>query len=233
MRKTAAAVLVLILALAGGCARLHMGDKQKASEMDLALRDALKSAGTPAYITQDTEGARLWKLTRQFYTSRDFAPAWIKDAEPKAQMEAFIEAIGDARAEGLDPELYSYSLLRQKRHDASKGFLTKKGFDPKEAGAMDVWLTYLYMKYSSDLANGLSDLAHADPTWKIRPDTFDPLAHLERALAENHVAQSLSELTPTHPVYQGLRKALAEYRDKVAHGGWPAVPASMKLKPGP
>jgi murein L,D-transpeptidase YcbB/YkuD len=97
---------------------------------------------------------------------------------------------------------------------------------------MDVWLTYLYMKYASDIADGVSDLAHADQTWKISPEVFDPLAGLERALRDNRVAESLMELTPTHPDYRALRKALADYRAQAARGAWPAVPVQLKAKPG-
>jgi murein L,D-transpeptidase YcbB/YkuD len=123
-------------------------------------------------------------------------------------------------------------MLDQRLAEASKGFLSRKGFDPAEAGAMDVWLTYLYMKYASDLADGVSDLAHADPAWKIKPESFDPLAELERALRDNRVAESLMELTPTDPEYRALRKALTDYRERASNGGWPEVPAKMTLKPG-
>ena len=41
------------------------------------------------------------------------------------------------------------------------------------------------MKYASDLADGLSDLAQADTTWKIKPEKFDPAAHLEKALQDD------------------------------------------------
>jgi murein L,D-transpeptidase YcbB/YkuD len=147
-------------------------------------------------------------------------------------MDDLIAAIAGARDEGLDPELYSLSLLQQRRQAASKGFLTKKGFDPREAGMMDVWLTYLYMKLASDLADGLSDLAHADPSWQIDTEKFDPLADLEAALEKNEVAKSLASLAPAAREYQALRKALADYRDIGSKGGWPALPATFKLKPG-
>ena len=200
--------------------------------MDVALRQTLQAAEQPAYVTRDREGARLWKQTRRFYDHRQFSPAWIENASPRPQMDALINAIHAAGREGLDPELYSAALLDQQKKDASKGFLSKKGFDPKEAGAMDVWLTYLYMKYASDLADGVSDLAHADPSWKISPEAFDPLAELERALRDNRVAESLMELTPTDPDYRTLRKALAEYRAQASRGVRPMVPPNIKVKPG-
>src|SRR5688500_6015605 len=99
-----------------------------------------------------------------------------------------------------------------RREQALEGFLSHKGLDPREGGGLDVWLTYLYMKYASDLADGLSELARADASWKIRPEKFDPLQHLEKALAGNNIKASLADLTPHVPEYQRLREALATHR---------------------
>ena len=227
-------VLALTATVAAGCGALQPGrpaDK-KTQQMDAALRQTLQSSARPTFVTADDEGARLWKLTRQFYERRQFAPAWIENAKPRPQMDALIDAIKAAHQEGLDPELYNAALLETRYREGSKGFLSQKGFDPVQAGQMDAWMTYLYMKYASDLADGLSDLARADPTWKIKPEKFDPLIELERALSENRVAQSLGNLTPKDPQYQALRKVLSEYRELQKKGGWPSVPSQMKVKPG-
>jgi murein L,D-transpeptidase YcbB/YkuD len=95
-----------------------------------------------------------------------------------------------------------------------------------------VWLTYLYMKYTSDLADGLSDLAHADPKWQIRPEKFDPSTLLESALRENRVGASIADLMPGNPQYQALRRMLAEHRAQAAKGGWPVVPRKTRLSRG-
>lgn len=231
-KNSALVVLVTIGTFAAACDRLHVGSAEKGREMDVALRHVLQQAAKPPYVTVDADGARLWKQTEQFYERRQYAPAWIENASPRPQMDDLIGAIGAAGREGLDPELYNVSLLKQRRAEASKGFLSKKGFDPKEAGALDVWLTYLYMKYASDLADGLSDLAHADPAWQIKTEPFDALTQLEAALQKKDVASSLADLTPAAPEYRALRTALADYRDRASKGGWPAVPGTLKLKSG-
>jgi murein L,D-transpeptidase YcbB/YkuD len=82
------------------------------------------------------------------------------------------------------------------------------------------------------LTNGIADLSHADPSWKLRDETTDPAPLLEDALAKNRVAKSLEELTPRHPQYTGLRDTLAKYREIAQHGGWSALPGDLKLKPG-
>jgi L,D-transpeptidase YcbB len=214
------------------CTRFRSGGSARDAQAQAAVRQIVESATRQDYVTRDRDGARVWKLVRGFYQHRGFAPAWIDDGSPRPQMDALIRAIHTAGREGLDPELYSASLLDQRKQASSRGFLTKKGFNPQEATAMDVWLTWLYMKFASDLADGVSDLAHADPAWKIQAKTFDPLAHLERALRDNRVAESLFELTPTNPDYRALQRALEDYRAMADRGGWPTVPANIRLKPG-
>lgn len=150
-------------------------------------------------------------------------------------MEDLVDALQHVDQHGLDPELYSASLIKTRREDATRGFLTDPGFDPKEAGTLDVWLTYLYLKIAADVANGTSDLASADKRWRITPDPFDPfdpLAHLNEAVEKDRVAEALTELQPQHREYTTLRDALIAYRDIAAKGGWPLVPSTLKLKPG-
>jgi L,D-transpeptidase YcbB len=224
------AAVVLIPALAAGTAAC--GSAKEREQVSAALHKAVAAPTRPAYVTGDAEGRKLWKLTQQFYERRTYAPAWIEGNDPRPQMAELINALTASSQEGLDPQLYSVGLLAQRRQEASRGFLTKKGFNPNEAGALDAWLTYLYMKYASDIADGLSDLAHADPQWQIKSEKFDPAGRLEKALEHNAVERSLTELTPANPQYQALRKVLADYTAMAAKGAWPAVPPSLKLKPG-
>jgi murein L,D-transpeptidase YcbB/YkuD len=237
MRPGRLTIGVLIAALVGvvvtvACGRLQLRSADKGRQMDAALKAQLKAPRKPAYVTSDAEGTRLWKQTREFYEKRTFQPAWIENGAPGGQMQDLVNAIKQSHDDGLNPELYNVAHLEQRLAEASKGFLTKKGFDPKEAGAMDVWLTYLYMKHASDLADGLSDLARADPAWNIKPEKFNPLQHLETALQNDRIAESLQELTPDTPHYVALREALAEHREIASKGGWPTVPRALKLKPG-
>lgn len=212
--------------LAAGC-----GGGREPAEVVSALRDTLAAKERPAYVTRDAEGRRLWKLTRAFYERRDFEPAWIDGNDPRRDVGELIAAIQASAEEGLDPDLYNARLLEARWRQARSGFIARKGFYPSEAGSFDVWFTYLYMKYASDLADGLSDLAHADPAWRIEPEKFDPAAHLEGALERKAVGRSLNALAPDNPQYRALRDALASYRAQAAAGGWPAVPRRLTLKP--
>lgn len=227
MKNTVVAGVCAALVLMAGC-----GGEEKGRQMDGALRAVLDSQTRPGFVTADAEGTALWTQTQTFYTQREFAPAWIRDAAPKGQMEDLIEALQQSAREGLDPEVYSATMIEELRAAATKGVLTDPGFEPGEAGRLDVWLTYLYLKHAADLANGISDLATADPRWHIKPETFDPLAHLTDALERDRIVESFEDLLPDHREYTALREALARYREMAEAGGWPTVPDSLRLKPG-
>src|SRR5262245_28288162 len=124
------AILVGPLVLAA-CGRHSADDRQPALES--RIRQIVHDTTRPPYVTRDRDGSRLWKLTRTFYERREFAPAWIQDRLPKPHVDALLRAIRAADREGLDPELYSASLLDQRKTEASSGFLTKRGFDPEVA----------------------------------------------------------------------------------------------------
>jgi len=243
MPKTrGAAAIVLVGMLSVACGRSDgkqqarqegtVGTTGRTASGSMTVAPALNGAEPPVFVSRDREGERLWALTKQFYQKRGDAPAWIEGRKPRPQMDELIQVLQRTDRDGLDPALYNASVLTARRAEAGRGFLSTKGFDEREAASLDVWLTYLYLQYSSDLTNGVANLAHVDPKWQIRDKKTDPLARLEKALEEKSVGRSLDELTPRHAQYTGLRDAFAKYRDIEQRGGWQAVPAQMKLKPG-
>jgi murein L,D-transpeptidase YcbB/YkuD len=230
------AVAVIGVLLSTSCGKLpdfKQQDRQAREGASAhALEAVLNAKQTPAFVTLDRQGARLWSLAKQFYQKRAYKLAWIDGRSPRRQMDELIEHLQHADREGLDPSLYNASTLAARRNEAGKGFLTKKGFNEVEAVGLDAWLTYLYMQYASDLATGVSDLSHADPNWQIHGQKFDPLTSVTDAMEHDTVGRSLDDLLPHDAQYDALRKALVRYRDLASKGGWPALPAKLKLKPG-
>jgi L,D-transpeptidase YcbB len=200
--------------------------------LQAALQQALQQTNAPAFVTRDAEGRRLWARTRELYQRREHEPVWFRGTVPASQLGQLIEALQAAHEDGIEPDLYAVSALETWREHGTEGLIIRRGLDPAEVGQLDPWLSYLYMKFASDLASGMSDLAHADDRWRIRPEPFDPLAHLEEAVAGNRVRAALLDLRPATPQYEALRTALAEHRAIAASGGWPELPRTLRVAPG-
>jgi murein L,D-transpeptidase YcbB/YkuD len=234
MRGVAAALLLLCVACGDGhepkeAERGATGTSGRTDTTSVA--SVVDAPEPPVFVGRERESLRLWDLTRQFYQNRGGATAWIEDRKPTRRMDELIGVFQRVDRDGIDPALYGASALSARRVEAGRGLFTTKGFDPNEAAALDVWLTYLYLQYASDISNGVAGLSHADPTWRIRDKKLDPLERLTQAIDDGGIAASLDELMPRHPQYAGLKSALATYREIAAKGGWPALP-QMKLKPG-
>jgi len=220
-------LLAVVCAMAGACAER---DTHATSEITVAR--IVDAPSSPSFVARDADGARRWTITRQFYQKRGNEPAWLDGRQPRPQMDELIATLEHVDRDGLDPELYGTSALARKRADAGRGFLTAKGFDPDTAASLDVWLTYLYLQYVSDITNGVGNLSKIDPNWQIKPSRIDSAVLLQSAIDQNRVKQSLDDLLPRDPQYGALRDALAAYRAIAQKGGWTALPGSLKLKPG-
>ena len=171
----------------------------------------------PSFVTRDAEGTHLWDLTRQFYQKRGNAPAWFDGNKPLAEADQLIQAIRHADREGLDPDLYDVADLDPRHGDPA---------------ALDQRLTYLYLEYATDLAGNAPVDSREGRVAHGHDARFDAVASLEDALDQHRVGASLESLIPHHPQYTALRDALAKYKDIAQHGGWPAIPSDIKVKPG-
>lgn len=65
--------------------------------------------------------------------------------------------------------------------------------------------------------------------WSVRPAPYTPDYDFAKAVAENRLGAWLESLAPNYEGYRALRRALAQYRDIAAHGGWQPVPLGPSL----
>ena len=163
------------------------------------IRAEVEAARTPEYATRSKDARQLWTGTMDFYRARAFAPVWLHQRRASAEMEALLAAVKRADRDGLDPLLYDIAFVDE------RGGNGRKRFSEDDAGQVDVRLTFAYLQFASDLADGVSDLAQADPAWHRRPRTFDPATHLATAIADGKIAESLDALRPTRQGYPCAR----------------------------
>jgi murein L,D-transpeptidase YcbB/YkuD len=194
---TAAVLLTLFLA---AC---HHVDNRQHADAVRALLDR-----TPPWVDQSALGKRLWKVERDFYTQRQFLPAWIDGDRPTPQMKELISQLHYSEKHGLDPATYrvqEFEDARARSQTRTEG----TRFDVEAVPELDARLTYAYLRYAADLLGWSSTPQQIWKNWLDAPKKDDLAARLTRALADQQVRATLEELAPTHPQYKGLQEALA------------------------
>lgn len=161
----------------------------------------------------------------ELYSRREFTPAWTDDD----QIGEFVDLIGKAYEEGLDPGDYLHAEL--------SGLVDAHRQNPDDAdlqGNLDILLTESLSRYGNHLVFGKVDPAQLDENWNWsqRPDGRDPVTLVQQAIDADSITTFLENFLNRGPIYRRLRAVLAEYRDLKDAGGWPLVDAGPTLRSG-
>ena len=193
-----------------------------------SIRAEVEAARTPEYATRNKDARQLWTSTRDFYRARAFAPVWLQQAACDGEHGGVGRSRQTGRPRRPGSLLYDIAFVDE------RGGHGRRRFSEEDAGEVEVRLTFAYMQFASDLADGVSDLAQSHPAWRMRPRTFDPAAHLTTAIADGKIAESLDALRPANQEYRALGELLADYRNRASNGQAAAdtdgVPLAERIK---
>jgi murein L,D-transpeptidase YcbB/YkuD len=133
------------------------------------------------------------------------AHGWLFGDRATPRVDALIDALRHAEDHGLDPERYGVSAL-QKTIDTAHA--NGDRYDPAAVASFDARLTSAYMHYAGDLLgwSGHPKAIYSD--WIVTRNKDDLQARLRKAIESGQIRESLEELAPSHPQYQGLVAAL-------------------------
>jgi murein L,D-transpeptidase YcbB/YkuD len=155
-----------------------------------------------------------------FYQSRNFAPAWVADAQEDMAVEVRA-VLARAHEQGLSDDDYKLS----RKDSASAAAL-----DSTEAAQYDIALTDAVLRYAHDLRTGRIEPNAIYEDVELPFTRSDNVADLSKALANHGIAKFLADLSPPHPEYRRLAEALARYRGIADAGGWPSLPGQNEIK---
>ena len=230
--------LAVVLASAVACGGSSSAPSREGTAPTLKIEpgapEAIKAqlSTRPAFLADDPESESAWKAVRKFYEARAYAPAWIDGRRPTPQLDQLLDVLQAAGREGLDPAMYGGPALAAHRANANGRRFSRDAFAKDDIDDVDVWSTWAFISYASDLSDGVTNPKQIAGTWGMRPAPVDPVKTLDAALASGEVAKAMDGVAPQHPEYIALKKALADYTSMATNGGWPALPANLKLKPG-
>jgi len=203
-------------------AALSSTDQQTSAPLSEALRarvEQLHDARTSA-----VRGVRLLfpDTVVHVFDARGFEPAWSATAAAEV-----VKAIRDIERDGLTPSDYHLTAIES-------GLASRTG---SPSAVTDVELQLL-------LTDAVAAMIDHVRYGRVRPVTLDrrwnidPRANavpLEKLVAEVAAARSpaatIEAMKPTHFIYQGLKKALADLRTLETAGTWPSVPDGPAIKP--
>ncbi|GEO06633.1 murein L,D-transpeptidase [Adhaeribacter aerolatus] len=226
-------LFLLILAVAFSCGK-NKGNKggttaERAQEQKAAHTD---SAFVETYVRQEPEFKKQRDIVMKFYRDRNFRLGWFKKDKLVPQANTFITVVNRAYREGLNPEDYKVKDFNQlfKSFEAAKG---NDSLQYKLKQEIDVALTASYMHYASDFYRGTVNPKELDQIdWSVRKNKIKLNKALETILRERDSRYPYYQFEPLHEDYNRLRTALQQYREIQKRGGWPAIPAVSRLKPG-
>jgi murein L,D-transpeptidase YcbB/YkuD len=164
-------------------------------------------------------------LLPAIYANRDYRPLWT-DA---ARVREYLDLVATAPEDGLRLEDY---LLDELRAQLATAQATES---PIDRANLDLLLTESVVRYGYHQLFGKVNPTELDGDVNFTRRFFagrEPAEAIPEFIASPvPLRTQLEQFVHRSPVYLGLRRALAEYRNIEAAGGWPAVPPGETLHP--
>lgn len=155
---------------------------------------------------------------RQFYEARGHQPLWIEGGAFNGRARVLVEFLRQADHEGLNPKDYQPLIASAATTD--------------DLAALELALSAALVRFANDVTRGRVEPSKVGAEQVAYAPPVDAVALLTGASDAPDLRAYLESLPPTNPIYQGLRAALARYKEIAAGGGWPLIPAGGKLARG-
>ena len=165
-------------------------------------------------------------LLADVYSELGFKPAW-SDAERVGRWLGIIEK---ARDDGFDAADFHDQAIREIHAE----LLSRRSITPVRRAEIDLILTDSLIRLAYSEVFGKLNPYELDTRWNFRrqngtDSAAEGLANLLRATSPG---DELQQYIVRPPYYSALRNHYIAYREIVARGGWPEVPAGNTLRPG-
>jgi murein L,D-transpeptidase YcbB/YkuD len=168
-------------------------------------------------------------VLKTFYENRDYQAAWTKTKN----IDDALSSIKDLYNDGLDPEDYHYTLLKEMADKFTKSTI----IDSVEFAKFDVYMSDAIITAAAHLISGKVHPESLKRQWEVKTESLEkvfpnPGEELKIALDSEKISEILNSLKPKHYMYSGLKKALAEYRGYLENGNWDSIAEGATIKLG-
>lgn len=224
--------VILLLVLTGVSPGLSLADQDISEHIRENIRTRLESQDGQVELCIGTELIYASSILPEFYIQRAFRPAWSDRNSLLPQASFLIKRIRRAAEEGLRPEDYHLSKIKEMAEAISNAGNKRTPVNHEVLADLDLLLTDAFLVYGSHLLNGRVDPVTIDPDWQTTSRRADLSKILQSSIEGNSVSESLLNLLPQKKGYSELKKALAAYREISARGGWNSLPDGPAMREG-
>ena len=133
---------------------------------------------------------------RQFYALHNNRTVWVKDAD----RAAIIAVVADAGSDGLMPDDYNLTFLKE--------FEALKTITEEECMRYDIMLTQSFQTLATHLFKGKLKPSGVYYDWALSPKKIDTGKLLAEALLNHNVKDIIARCRPRHATYAALRSSL-------------------------
>ncbi|MGI9531026.1 L,D-transpeptidase family protein, partial [Lutimonas sp.] len=161
----------------------------------------------------------------QFYTNREFEPAWTNSRNRKD----LIESLESSFDEGLTPDDYHLQMIKNLTNKSGKSKL-----NAKEKADLDLLMTDALILYAAHLLEGKLEQSNLRKSWDVERNEgpSNPDSLLTVTLHNKRIKSVLEALKPNNYMYNLMKFHLKKLRKEASEGGWPVVSEGETLKPG-
>lgn len=143
----------------------------------------------------------------------------------------FLERLENAQRDGLTPDVYPISSLNKKRRPNRLALTFAAQLE--HSAYFELYWSAFFLQYANDIKVGRFLPTKIDKNLYWHKKTIDMVAALQLLAELRSVETFFAAWQPQVPGYGSLRRALAEYLDLQAAGGWGRIPLpDVPLKPG-
>lgn len=169
---------------------------------------------------------------KKFYSERAFKLGWFKDNQIVPKANQMLNILKKSGEEGLNPKDYQIKNFDQLFADLKASAKGSAKFFALEK-EIDVALSATYFAWASDYYRGtVVPKENKAIEWDVKSNKIKLHKALMTVLGERESKYPYADFQPLHPEYTRLKAALANYRKIKVAGGWPSIPAGIKIKPG-
>lgn len=192
-----------------------------ADEVKAAIAQQL-AGKAPSGVTDDA-----WKHTKALYKSYGQTPLWLtSEGLARDRAGVLVDAMLRLSDDAMRVDDYPVAQL-----SAALAALKSAAPTAEQFATAEVLLSATYASVGLDLLTGQVKPKSLGQSWYINPAEDDVDSALVHSLGDT-LAQGIAEMRPGDPDYILLQKELVRYRDLVAKGDWPRVPAGKTLHAG-